>query len=271
MSYADRIRQAKSTPEALLVLAEGIDEVLAGRAPAPAADEWGEWGLGRADSAGDTAPAGPPTPQIGDVIRSPRATPEQLAIAQADVDDAEAALAAAYGTPGAHTASLRLEAARGRLNVLRDPGDVLVGSGFLAGDIIDARPDPNDPDTYIVDLPPASPERQAARRQLAESIELPGFFPPLMRDSQREQILDAYVKGGPLWLYQNREITLALPEHVKHAMIADIMEDSPRMAFEVGRDLLKDMGPNDDTSVAEANIQSVAETGGTPYVGRGDA
>ena len=38
-------------------------------------------------------------------------------------------------------------------------------------------------DGHVVDLPPADEHRKVLRRQLAERIDLPGFFPAIMKNS----------------------------------------------------------------------------------------
>ncbi|MGZ6854087.1 MAG: hypothetical protein ACXVGC_08520, partial [Mycobacteriaceae bacterium] len=45
MSFAERIRTASNPPAAMLVLAEGIDAILAHLDAAPARDPWADWSV----------------------------------------------------------------------------------------------------------------------------------------------------------------------------------------------------------------------------------
>jgi hypothetical protein len=126
-------------------------------------------------------------------------------------------------------------------------------------------------DGHIVDLPPADEHRKAQRRQLAEGIDLPGFFPAIMRgtEDQRQEIIETYVKGGPLWLSANREIMAALPPAAKQVMVEDVMIDSTRLAHEFGRDILKTEDVEGaGLAVAQDNIDGIVDRGGSPYEGR---
>lgn len=102
-----------------------------------------------------------------------------------------------------------------------------------------------DVDTTEVVIPPASPEKQAARRQFAEqSLQLEDNL------GTGEDWLNAYAKGGPIWLYEgNRELFMTYGDHVRRAMVQDVIEDDPKYAGEMGRDVLKEAceeGPNLD-------------------------
>lgn len=77
--------------------------------------------------------------------------------------------------------------------------------------------------------PPADPRRKEIRRAFAETykLEAEGILP------------DAYAEHGPLWLYYgDRDFVMSLPLTARQVMVADIMEDSPSEAAEVGRDIL---------------------------------
>lgn len=135
--------------------------------------------------------------------------------------------------------------------VTRDPEDadprygILENSGIVIGDTDLVKTDATGD---IIDLPPASPERKALRRRLAEQIDLPGFFPPIHRSTPEavEGIMRSYELGGPYWLYANRivdgdhDVFKALPPAAKQLMVVDMAEDSARLAWEFQRDVMKD-------------------------------
>ncbi len=86
-----------------------------------------------------------------------------------------------------------------------------------------------------VELPPVSDEQREQRRLLAQAINLGDDF--------GQEGVEAYVKGGPLWLYYgNREYVLGLSRNVWTAMVEDVMQTSPQEATEMGRDLFKVRG-----------------------------
>jgi hypothetical protein len=98
----------------------------------------------------------------------------------------------------------------------------------------------DDAGNVVVDLPPVSEEKAAARKAFAEKAL--DFATALGTDeATTASLVDAYVKGGPLWLYYgNRDFVVALPDHIKAAMIQDVSEQSGREAQQMGRDILKD-------------------------------
>lgn len=58
----------------------------------------------------------------------------------------------------------------------------------------------------------------------------------LSRDAAR----DAFVKGGPLWLYAfDRAYVLGLPYYIKQAMVTSVAETMPHEARAMGADLFK--------------------------------
>lgn len=88
-----------------------------------------------------------------------------------------------------------------------------------------------------VDIPPTSPEKQAARRMFAD--QQLGLTEYLKDPSQDWN--EVYAKGGPQWLYiGNRELVMSLPFSTRRAMVADLEEDSPQQAHEMARDILKE-------------------------------
>ena len=95
----------------------------------------------------------------------------------------------------------------------------------------------------MVDLPEADPETQDNRRAFAEKVLKLG-------QEFNEEIIDSYVKGGPLVLYYtDRDYVVGLPDDFKRAMIRDVMQFSPAEAHEMGRDLLKDVDADSNKAV----------------------
>jgi len=91
-------------------------------------------------------------------------------------------------------------------------------------------------DTTVWQLPPVSDEVKAARRQWASDYRLNETCVPPGPDYE-----DAYVKGGPEWLYgSDREFVLSLPDAAKRGMIADYMaRDLHKEANALAADLLR--------------------------------
>lgn len=81
-------------------------------------------------------------------------------------------------------------------------------------------------------------EKRGARAMFAQEIlNLDEALPDV------ERPCEVYAKAGPLWLWLgNRELLMQYPEHVRAAMVRDVMEDDPKTAEEFGRDILKDPG-----------------------------
>lgn len=109
-------------------------------------------------------------------------------------------------------------------------------------------------DTVTVDLPPASPELQAARREYAARLQLALFQSPPVTLSE-EEFIHAYAVGGPLWFYYgDREGVLGLPIEVRRAMVNEVEQLSPQLAAEVARDLLMYRGAQDQSNVPALNV-----------------
>jgi hypothetical protein len=269
VTYAERIRQAKGIPEAMLIIAEGIDEVLAAR-PLLAEDQWGTWGDGGTPVVGTQTIAHLPVPDVEFYAKRQAApNPAHVAAAQERV----ARLEDMYGrTPTPQVQGL-LDQAYAALSAAEKPGEYLDHSGGVVGDADLLRPSETEDGGVIVDLPPVDDHRKALRRKLAETIDLPGFFPPIMRSSAEavEQILHSYELGGPLWLYANRitpdehDIFQQLPPQAKTLMVADVAVDSQRMAWEFQRDIMKDEDAEGATlGIAQDNLNGII---GGPRVG----
>lgn len=55
------------------------------------------------------------------------------------------------------------------------------------------------------------------------------------------EAVDAYVKGGPLWLHAyDRDFVVGLPEHLRRALVQDLEQYAPNDAHLLARDILKD-------------------------------
>lgn len=85
-----------------------------------------------------------------------------------------------------------------------------------------------------IDVKPPSEEKQAARLKFAEQIKL---------DPQYHR---SYAKAGPALLYHtDREFVMGLPESYRRLMVQDAMEEDPKFAQHMGRDILKDPSAGD--------------------------
>ena len=68
VSFTERVRAAQDPRQAMLILAEGIDAVLAALGTTRSSDGWGAWG---GESSGRVDPA-PPSPDFYDVTPDPK-------------------------------------------------------------------------------------------------------------------------------------------------------------------------------------------------------
>jgi hypothetical protein len=104
-------------------------------------------------------------------------------------------------------------------------------------------------DSTDINFAPVGTEWVKRRAKLAVEAQL---------DEQlAEGMADAYVKGGPLWLYlggsEGRDYILGLPEHMRREMVADLVENASQQdAEEFARDVLK--APTDQQQGAAAKI-----------------
>lgn len=90
----------------------------------------------------------------------------------------------------------------------------------------------------VVKLAPPTESKQLLRKQFAEGVLKLGT---VLGDAPAEMTwAEAYAKGGPLWLYTgNRDVVMTYPLEIRAAMVADVEEDDPHTAQEMGRDVLK--------------------------------
>ena len=293
-TFANRVRQAGSTPAAFLIIAEGIDRVLEQLAARPthmAEDGWGAWGgsswsEGPADAGSQgqqaAAPSSPfePIKVVVDPADLERAREAQK-VAETNFERISARGQDAGQSPAdwrreREDALHAMRAAQAKVRQLEDPGEIMPNAGFVPGEGEATRTSEVD-GQIVVDLPDVDEQRKAARRKLAEAINLPSFFGPLYQQPEvAEQLIHSYEVGGPLWLNAvGKEdgkvpVIMQMPTNVRQAMVADVHMDSPRLAWELGREILKDEG-SDTLDVSAGFISSLVDHGGTPYAGKGDA
>lgn len=91
-------------------------------------------------------------------------------------------------------------------------------------------------ESTVVELPVPTEEDKEYRRIFArDSLQLEENF-------KQEGLVEAYAKGGPMWLYlsssEGRDFILKLPREVRAAMIADIERFSPSDAYDFARDVM---------------------------------
>lgn len=237
-SYAERVRAARNPQEALLVIAEGLDSVvpqlekLANPVVTTTADDpWFGWD------------------GVAAAIPSAAALSSEVLIARAAVED-----------PGRASALRRAEELRdlrallerthdgqdrqaleARIRLLQDDGITVAPPDRGVEPSVEISGD-----TLTVDIPPATPERQAKRFQWAADVKLGSNF--LNMDDQEAAV--AFAKGGPIWLYENREAVMQMPWEWRRMFVEDIAEQSQALAHEVGRDILKDTGTGQDPDTA---------------------
>jgi hypothetical protein len=198
-----RIRTAASPREAILMLAEAIDEINA-RPAVAAVDPWDEW-TDLASMVQDEAEAN---------ARAIAAVQEQLKAATGE--DAQALQA--------------------QLNILRDAAGELVydGKGASRPPVDDGRRTRIDGDT--VDLVPVSQERKDARYEWAIKHALHDFTPPLTEVGAAQ----AFAAGGPAWLYEgNRAAIMMMPYEWRVWLVEELTRDSVTEGQEMARDILK--------------------------------
>lgn len=222
MTTEEQVRQAKSPQEALVVLAKALDRIETNLASsAEDALAWGEWE--------DVDQRIAETVDDNDITRIAL---HALEDSGADLEDLD---------PSERSA---VEAARARL-AKDKPGQFIEGA-FKAGELAKATVGDEE---IAIDLPPVSAERKAARRKFASDyMKLHETYKDL-----GEQAIEAYVKGGPMWLYlADRAYVIQMPYEWKRLLIEDVNEDSPGDALDMSRDILKDVKPNGPELTVEA-------------------
>lgn len=207
MSAADQVKRARSPQEAMLAIAVALDRIEQKISDVDPG-KWGQW-----DEPG--------------LIEERLVSREELDLRQAAV----------------HVNDLTDDEIEKLSPELRE--QVLDARRRLAADVheeIEGVPEGVRPtvevtaDEITVTLPPVDEERAERRRQLTEQV--------LKLDANfgQEGLDDAYVKGGPLWLYngskEGRDFILGLPVSVRREMVKDVAVDSIPESQELGRDLL---------------------------------
>lgn len=193
MTYVEKVKGAVTPMEALLLLAQGLDDaVLMREAP----DPWAGW-----------------------------SNPEMRSRIQA-LHEAEAPLYERLAASEAEDRVLYNTAAQPLVSVV----DV-------------------NRDERLIKLAKPTESKLLQRRQYAETVLK--LDTVLLEAPAGLTWPEVYAKGGPMWLYTgNREIFMSYPINVRQAMVADIEEDDPETAQEVGRDVLKAAGETGPGSVA---------------------
>ena len=217
MSTFDRVKGASNAQEAMLALAHALDviqgELKDSKESRPSSDGW------------DTTWSAP-DPQEDDWQPDPSVLRR--------LDELEAELAEASREDRvALESEQRLLKEQLKPPVVHDEG---VGTRAKVAE--------RDGET-VVELPPVSDLKRKGREQFAADT-LQFDVALGTDDEQTAELIRAYGKGGPLWLYYgNRDMVMGLNEDAKRIMVADVLEDSPQEANEMGRDILKDMDPGE--------------------------
>lgn len=203
MTVREQVLQAKTPRDALLVLADAIDAL-----STQPADPWSEW----------------------DDTDTHKEVNDQLRIV--------AAIDAAQHNLQESTDPEEIRALEATIRLLKDELREIKAVDDSEGEQQRARKTTGEDGRVMYDLPVASEEDQAVRRQFAEKcLKLQDEFGP--------EIVESYVKGGPLVLYYtDRDFVMRMPEQYRKAMVADVEKFSPNEAQEMGRDVLKDMTPD---------------------------
>lgn len=274
MSYVDQVKSSKNPREAILILAKALDDL----SSAPKATTWDEWG----DAADTAEPAGTsvaPESQVLYAATEIPVDPEEVArleLQYQQANDLFERIRLTGDKAATVDAAMRVEGLRGRLDLARHPGSILPVSGDMVGDGDFVKVDTS-PDQIIFNLPDASDDMKQRRRDLALAVDLPGAFPVVMRHTEeaRQELIENYVKGGPLWLYlgdqEGRKIIMDLPPDAREAMVHDVYEttNDVRFSHEFARDVMKSEDPGDHESYTEY-IHSIMDNGGEPFKGVGE-
>lgn len=89
-------------------------------------------------------------------------------------------------------------------------------------------------DAPVVDIKRVDEEREAQRREFAVSTLLIEEVWPGIGATE------AYVLGGPTWLYEfDRGHVMQLPAGIKRMLVDDLLQDDPQAALDMGKDILR--------------------------------
>lgn len=280
MTLTEQIANAKSPREAIMILTSAVAALEA--EVAALKSEGGGW-----DQPMDFDGFTPDTEALAEEPENPF-EPIEVPIDEAEVARLESLLVVQGdqleairrgGKPiDIQNAMMEYESTRAKLRLAKDPGKIMPVSGDQVGDPehffqvegVDLSILPFQQSIelggMVVNLPPATDAQKKARRAVAEAIDLPGFFPAVQRqsDEAREEIIDNFVKGGPLWLYMGdefgREILMSMPDHAKRVMVNDVaVYGDVRVSHEFARDVLKDDGFGIEPGDASDYLESVVD------------
>lgn len=221
MKLTTQIKMATTPVQALLILAEAIDELR------EAADPWRqplEWADARVSIATQ--------PRI--VITTPSPDPEEIVALKAQL----------HGETDPDEARV-LQA---RIALLENPGKI-PPEALKEGERAAVQGDD-------IVAPPPSEERMADRHAFARRLGLHEF---LDGGWTVDLAADTYAKGGGRWLYYDggRDAIMAMPHWARQQICADIAVDSPQEAAEVARDILKAQQGVDMEAAVEAHQRAV--------------
>lgn len=278
MSYEDQIKAAKTPREAMLILARAVDELYAEQ-KAPV-DPWASWGdnplspdeqLDERDEMEYRAAQQNPFEPVGGTVDEAEVQRLEAAVHAAN-DKLERMFKGGGDQLERMRAKEEVDSLTAKLRLAKDPGKLIPVSGFQVGDPekffqvegVDLTRTPLQQPTELgamaVRLPTPTEEWKQRRREMAELVDLPGFFPAVQRQTEeaRQEIIENYVKGGPLWLYMGdefgRNIVMQMPMDAKQIMLAEVASyGDVRVAHEFARDVMKDDGSGQDRSGQEAD------------------
>lgn len=237
-----RVDAARSEKEALVAIADGLDQVMAMLLSPPKVDEW-----------------------TGNPAAEHWAEARQW-------DDPEVHRAVARDFARESTA-VQLAALRDQLGLTSDPEDVAALQARIR--LLDEKGRPGFEeragrrvertevdDSTSVDLPPVSIERQVERIKWAHEYELHQYLQPtgdMETDWTPELAGTAFAKGGPMWLYLgNRKAVMQMPVLARAWLVQDAEKDSPADAHELSRDILK----SDESSDPDITTAAIAAMSG---------
>lgn len=207
MTVREQVLKARTPQEALLVLADAIDNLN----KEPSFDSWDGWN--------DPETHKQVNAQFAEASVKPKAAFAEYARIKeelAETSDPEES-----------------QALQAKLNLLKDE---LKPPAHYADEEQQASKLVTDENgNVVVELPPPTEEHMELRREFAEKrLKLQDEFGP--------EILESYVKGGPLVIYYtDRDFVMRLPDEFKRVMVDDVQNFSPREAKEMARDILKDV------------------------------
>lgn len=134
------------------------------------------------------------------------------------------------------------------------------------------KPDPMQQDEASGDIQILAPNRaqREFRKRWLDRIALENL--PKEWGLKKEEADEAYLEGGPVWLYltaagfneeekSGRHYILSLPEDVRASMVNDLMlgDVSPKWIHEFGRDILKDASDEGAKRAATIISDQIAE------------